>query len=293
MPKTRKDSGATSLAGKGIFKNEKKKETKDEKSEHYSNYTTFVLAPTLPEYPKADISDLNLQFDELKKMAEKDIFYLSSPHPKLTIIYPKVIFTGYSGSESDKSKLAECISALAESEMKEINFVITAHGSPGQKGRFGMGWDDDAHTNYRIDAAEFISLLEKNGIEKLKEKSIHFSFRCCNSAYVPINRFEKSDDVIKKDILEKSCIGEFYRVMQERGYKQISVTGFRGYYFPGIKAVELGDKRKKYDVKDGTITIQADGTVLIPERNKLVKIQTPKLDEEFKVEISRKHKKKV
>lgn len=241
-------------------------------------HKTFVLAPTKKSYPTASKADLASELSEQVKMCENDIKNLASLKP-----YPHVIYTGYF-EQTPVTSFREVLDGIAHFEDDDtITFIISAHGSPGIKGKFGCGYDDASHPDYRLDADEFLALLSDNEFGKLTGKHVHFQFRCCNSAYAPLGIHEKSEDTIKQSVKEKSLIGYFWTAAQKQFPDiHITVSGVRGYYYPSKKGGGLAKDHSGKNltpIEEGTITIQENGAVTLPAGTKYKKIQNAALDE--------------
>ena len=222
--------------------------------------TTFVVAPTRSSYDEENERDVRSELGELTTMAEKDIAFLKSQHVNVCL---DVLYTG-APSSAALAKYLEALSSSNPQTPKEI--VFTAHGSPGRNGKIGMGYDQQDKPDYRVNAMELVKLLQSLGIEALYKHRLHFYFRCCNSAYAVIDCFKKKPADAKVAILEQSFIAGFYEIMAKLGCAHLSVTGFRGYYYPAVKKPELStDKGKtKLPISAGTVTIDEQGDVNIP-----------------------------
>jgi hypothetical protein len=219
--------------------------------------TMLVVGPTRASYQGADKINVESELAELTKMVTRDIAYLKSQ--KLSVC-DDVLYTG----APDNTALARHLAAMAGSAPETVkSIVFTAHGSPGKRGKIGMGYDEEGKPDYRVDAPQLVALLQSLGIDALREHQLHFYFRCCNSAYAEINCWQKNPAQAKDAILRQSFIAYFRDLMEERGFSKLSVTGFRGFYFPGAKILELGTDKKKRPIEEGTVTIDAEKTVTI------------------------------
>ncbi len=243
-------------------------------------YDTFVLAPTQGDYSEVKSKeDLSSELDELTRMGEKDIAFLSTSK-KLTV-YPEVIPTGH----PNQGKLAERFEALSKGEGKVV-VVFTAHGSPGPRGKIGMGNDEEGKADYRLTIDMLVDLLVKSGIGALVKRDVSFTFRCCNSAYCPVEIYAKLKqeqiEKVAEDVRNSSVIGLFYARMQKVGFASLSVTGYRGFYFPDKKAPQVSTNAKdKFPLADGEITISGKDVVSLPANFHKLK-STTKLDKYFR-----------
>jgi hypothetical protein len=250
---------------------------------NYKLYTTFVLAPTRDAYLNANSKDLANELDELEEMAKKDITYLTDIEK--ANVCPKVIYTGYSGGKGTDTALSDCFIALSGLQKNtKITFVLTAHGSPGIKGKIGMGYDEDGKPDYRLTAPMLGDLLKKKDIKKLKKLDLHFIFRSCNSAYVPLDRYTKVSRATKIKVIDHSFIGCFHSTASSVLKLDVTVTGFRGYYFPSRKTPKVSaDKKKMFLLEEGSVTILSNRDVVFGDEEELFKIQSTKLDELFEI----------
>ncbi len=241
----------------------------------YSRFQTFVIAPTkaVTDYEKADKSDLEKKFADEILMCKRDMQFLN--FSKAPAVCPAIIFTGYHGDIADAIPFAKFISSIATIPPEvPISLCFTSHGTPGNMGKFGFGSLGEGDFDYRMNIDYLIQLLIDNGFEQLKDRPIKFQFRCCNSGYSCIDRYEKSPDVKARSVLEQSLIGYFWRQMQTiYPDNNFNVEGFRGFFYPEEKAVHLrkvkgGSSRPKDEVTsaDGTITIDNEGQVVIPPK---------------------------
>jgi len=249
----------------------------------YSAFQTFVIAPTRTDYEKANKSDLEKKFAEEISMCKRDLQFLH--YIKAPSVCPAIIFTGYHGSIENTVPFNEFLASIAKIPPEiPISLCFTSHGTPGNKGQFGFGTLDEGHFNYRMDVDYLITLLMENGFEQLKNRCINFQFRCCNSGYACISRYESSNEVKAANIKEQSLIGYFWMRMQQLfPENSFNVEGFRGFYYPEEKAVYLrrikgGSYKDQVTSADGTIKINAQGEVVIPAKAISV-IQNKDLDD--------------
>jgi hypothetical protein len=237
---------------------------------------TCVVAPTRRSYPVKDASDVRTELVELEAMVGKDIQFLSSQQDH---VCRDVLHTGAPGNAALAAQL-RAMSDSAPETIKEI--VFTAHGSPGRNGKIGMGYDQDGKPDYRVNAAELVEILKSLDIKALFEHRLHFYFRCCNSAYANIDCQKKIAKDAKDAILDQSFIAGFHGLMKQLGCKHLSVTGFRGYYFPAVKKPELStdDGKTKRPIAEGTVTIDEQNNVVISSDIWKLK-STPKLNDKL------------
>lgn len=247
--------------------------------ESYTPYYRFVIAPTKTHYnDTVNDETLSSGIRNLNLMAENDIAYLNDKEKCIT--YPHVIFTGYSDHQSQE-RFDACIRAMRDSsEENKIELHFTGHATPGGDGKVGM--EDGHNLGYRLGIPELIEVLKNHGIDDLKQYHLHFNFRCCNSAYVPIDiRDRNNPRAIINKILQESFIGHFYAAMKKEGFDRLSVTGVRGYYFPGANKIQVGDSKDKYPLLVGTVTLDADGQLSMHKQ--IMKIKNiPELSQYFK-----------
>jgi len=243
--------------------------------------TTTVLAPTQPSsFYQVKPKDLDKEFGELQRMAEADVKFQAGLEPNN--VHPQVVYTGYSGGQYADTALSSRIDALVfEPKNTKVHFIVTGHGSPGVQGKIGMG--DVAVFDHRLTAAEFVQVLSDAGIKRLKKLDLHFTFRCCNSAYVPLAQWNQDLQKANLSIANDSLIGAFSRSMSRTQRLDVTVIGFRGYYFPDVKGPKLGGKggKKKFPLADGEVTIKHNGEVEFTDWAKHVKIQDSGLDSLF------------
>ncbi|MDI1446296.1 hypothetical protein [Polyangium sp. 6x1] len=219
-------------------------------------YTTFVLAPTRSAYEGAG-SDFAGELSDLTGMAEKDIAYLKTQGHS---VCPDVIYTGHPDTSG---KLALWISTIRAREAPvPVEFVVTAHGSPGISGKIGMGHDASNKPDYRVTPSDLIGILVNSGIEELLALHVQFTFRCCNSAYAPLPGYSQDLNAMKTSILKKSLIASFYRGLRTRGFTHLKVQGFRGYYLPAVKGPKVRTKTE-VAAASGTVVIEEDRSVTI------------------------------
>ena len=218
-------------------------------------YTTFVVGPTRTSYTGADPTDLASELNELTTMVDKDIKFLTSQG---TGVCPNVLYTGHPDSQTFSGYL----DAMSQSDPETLKkIVFSAHGSPGRNGKIGMGYDEVGKPDYRVTPSDLVEILKSLDIKRLRTHKLHFYFSCCNSAYATLDGFKRNENETKKAIYAQSLIGGFYDRMDTLRFTRFSVTGYRGYYFPGINKAELATKDVKRPVADGTVTINTNGAV--------------------------------
>ena len=262
--------------------------TKGETEENEPSEMVFVVVPTRRDYDFDQFDEVIMQkqFDETTKSAEGDIKYLKGVYENATV-WSKVIYTGsnkYGDDGSENTTLSDCINIASKSKAKVV-FTFTAHGTPGAKGTIGIGWSVEDKGNpkglvYRLTLKELDQILRKSGIERLASHDVTFRFHCCNSAYVSLgkqytNEFKETQKVqVENDILKKSLIGEFSKLVSKLGFSKLTVIGYRGYYSGTTNgpALSLNSSAAK-DADDMLVTI-TDGKVSLSNKMAALRDET-------------------
>lgn len=116
-------------------------------------------------------------------------------------------------------------STIQNESQHPITFHLSGHGNlegVGSIHRFSP--TDFAYT---LDAC-----IESNELKDIllsKKQPLVFHFHVCNAGYVEFESNE-TEDSLKDKVLKESVMGQFYQTMQELGYENIKVIGYRGYY---------------------------------------------------------------
>lgn len=195
----------------------------------------FVVIPGNPIHLKPDLSGatpirISPHYLELIQMAESTLLVLSADSTRPGRVCPKAIFS-QKNSESDRytvsHQLKTYLRELQNEKQHALEFHFVGHGTPNEIGlsMWQRGVSD-------IEFAEQIkSMLEEHELVELAFplRPMHFVFHTCNSAYCNIDASMKMKDV-HAAIKNESFIGHFYAKMKHFGFKNISVSGFRGYY---------------------------------------------------------------
>jgi hypothetical protein len=214
--------------------------------------SSFVLVPGTPRFKTKhsgvdDALDLSVPMDsdhsELIELGEATIKTLS--HSGLSGLCPRVLFLCSPSQGKDEidhrlekayapHRLSTYVKEIQSDKQRPLDIHIAAHGSPEKIGSITM---DGRH-----DAEEFAWLFDqwleehlgKEVKDKLKstgfnKQPIHFTFHSCNSAWAPTVPVMTAA-MIAACILKDSFIGRFKQTMTDQGYKNITVTGFRGFY---------------------------------------------------------------
>ncbi|HLM48035.1 MAG TPA: hypothetical protein VK458_29495, partial [Myxococcaceae bacterium] len=227
----------------------------------YSKYSTFVIAPTQGAY-LADTkkTEFKGELSELQEMCRKDITLLSKTSDK---VCPDIVYTGYPGM----GELGSCFEAMSGSET--LHFVFTGHGSPGTGGKIGMGYDQTDKPDWRLTVDGLVKILHKRNVWRIRLRPVHFWFRCCNSAYSPLGALtgplvEDALKNAKQSIIDNTLIGEFWRRLRKSSFPGLSVTGYRGFYYPDVSKPEVStNKSDKFDLAIGQVTISGDDQVTL------------------------------
>lgn len=211
------------------------------------------------------------EMKELKKMAEFDSKYLENKGYE--VIY------SFIGPEDYTEKLAQIFNKIEQSKPDEILICFTAHGSPGKNGQIGL----DSSDGLGID--DLIDCLKNAKLNQLSELNLNFEFRSCNSAYTPIpmlskdhfyaKKFkngipEEDEELIKKDLLNNTFIGEFQKKLSKELEIKASVSGFRGYYCPQIKTPKVSEKynsKEQFLAEDFRVIISSNKKVYANLKN--------------------------
>lgn len=212
-----------------------------------SRYNGFVITlgaiPNIPRrHPGVDdeFSNKGIELESLDSLQRGQTALKYVQEGAKQKCYPKLIFL--SGSIQDEDNytqfiheghtFSDCKKFIQEEKQLPIEFHFSGHGDPEKVGSVlsENRVSGDALADF------FDQLMHVHGLreslipeKKDKQKALHFNFHVCNSAYVDIEEND-SNETIRERILKESVIGKFFRQMQENGYRNIQVTGYRGYY---------------------------------------------------------------
>jgi hypothetical protein len=231
-------------------------------------YQDYVLLSHVPSLNPEDHEELL----ELTGYARNTI-NLVSHRTKKNLTYPLAIVPAiidqYKESQDYKgyfseSALNKCASAILSERQYRITFHIVGHGTPNSIG----GNDFFKQISPEAYARELQTLFTAYGLESLKAKACAFVFHTCNSAYVPVERDMKQEEVLSR-IQHQSFIAKFYDEMSRWGMQDFKVTGYRGYYASIISERASGARIQNsfynpIEIKDashGEYTISKDGCV--------------------------------
>ena len=154
-----------------------------------------------------------------------------------------------------------------------LEFHISSHGY-----RFPLGIDSInpfkrlSPNNLLLNCIKCLCIQFGENTEK--EKLIKFMFHICNGAFIEIDKDDNKDEIAEK-MKSKSFIGIFMNIMNEFGYNNIMVVGYRGFYTSmwngsGIRiGNRLIDPTIDIDCKQTEYVIHTDGKVDIPRNYNL------------------------
>jgi hypothetical protein len=132
-----------------------------------------------------------------------------------------------------------------------------------------MGYDEEDKPDWRITVDDLIKVLHKRNVWRIRLRTVHFWFRCCNSAYSSLGALNGPlvDDALKnakQSILDNTLIGAFWKRLRKSRFPGLSVTGYRGFYFPDVNNPGVStNKKDKFDLATGQVTISGDDQVTL------------------------------
>lgn len=211
---------------------------------------------------------LDFDSDQLVAFSKTTIDMLRNRHEKVYPV-PLVLGTEYKGTPvasstakplGDEYKFNQCCHYIKNEKQFVPTFDVVGHGTPS-----GIGpLDPIGQVSPESFADHFDKLIIENKLSNLKTSRLNFIFHTCNSAFTEVNRDMSSDEILQS-ICENSFIGRFYQAMITKGYANLSVTGYRGYYSAMTSksacSARLQDSfcspERHYDLKHGEYTIKS------------------------------------
>ena len=246
-------------------------------------FSKFVITPEIPKILIREQKWLKPAHYDALEMAKSTILKLIAekssgrvcPHALFLCTQP------FSDERYLPHQLQTYIPNMAAEKQFSFEFHIVGHANPDQIG--AIPWGEALIIE---DFAEKIVVMlnthDPEGSVKFKTRSLHFIFHCCTSAYCNINESMSIKD-IEQCLINESLIGKFFRKLQENGYHNVSVSGFRGYYLtsknhknafvassPAAVSTLPAEKTK--------FTIHARGTVTLPNNSSGCFLPVPFLD---------------
>ena len=235
----------------------------------------FVVIPGNPISSETDLPGnapirVSPHYLELIQMAESTLLFLSEVSTRTGRVCPKAIFS-QKISQSERytvpHQLKTYLNELHCEKQHTFEFHVVGHATPEE---IGLSMWQRGVSNIEF-AEQIKSMLEEEELDTLDfhNRPIHFVFHTCNSAYCSIDTYmtkSNMQDVIKNE----SFIGHFFKQMKQFGFKNISVSGFRGYYSHALshKSSMVTDAYDYHTVllpaDSAKFTIFADGQVLMP-----------------------------
>lgn len=249
-----------------------------------SRVSEFILIPTTLKLiahstPKPSLT-LDYDSEHMVRFGKGTIDMLRNRSKK---VYPLPLITGveYQHDITPSSNVKElgdcydfnrCAQYIRAEKQFTPTFNVVGHGTPN-----GIGPLDPRDQISPEDFAQKMdTLFIENKLSHLKTSPLSFVFHTCNSAYVDVTA-EMTEGEILERISENSFIGRFNQAMREKGYTQLSVTGYRGYY-TSLTSKHAASARlqdsffaplRDYDIRHGEYTIFNDKCTTDCTRDKM------------------------
>ncbi|MGE4349569.1 MAG: hypothetical protein AB7D28_07370 [Candidatus Berkiella sp.] len=194
---------------------------------HKGRFSDFVLLPLPLKFLEQETSALDSEALDVIQFSKSTIRMLENTKSKKVYPFP---ITPIKNSLKDTQLLETCtLAACAAAILNEKQFIptfnVVGHGTPS-----GVGFlDFDTQLDPVAYAQQIQELFEWHNLSALKHRPLNFVFHTCNSAYAPVSSTMERSDILNA-VSNDSFIGIFYRTMKELGYKNLTVTGYRGYY---------------------------------------------------------------
>lgn len=233
----------------------------------------YVMVPGCPRFPTLhpgvdDTIDCNkdmlLDYKDLIEMGEATIQTLLKSGEKTC---ERVIF--FSANEDNPIYAPHLLSSYIDKILRErqYKFVlhIAGHGNPEKIGPI----DPDA----RIIIEDFADMLTLLLQDIDPNTPIYIVFHTCNSAYANIHSGMQPEE-IRQAIRSETLIGKFARAMNENGFNNISVTGYRGYYshlkshMGSVVTDDFANPQVTLVAENTAVTIHTNGNVILPDNPK-------------------------
>lgn len=199
-------------------------------SKRLARYSDYVIVPDLPHLTLGNQSNkaaLNEEFIEQMSFANTTIRMLKNAGNKVCPLFllSELIDESIYG-ENISSQLAQfSLNTCRENILNEKQYIPTfhfvGHGSPEGIGTFSVPPEKFAE--------KLAKTFESLGLESLSKRQTRFKFHICNGAYVPVDE-NMSRPKILDQVYRNSFIGRFNAKMNNFGYNNIEVIGYRGYY---------------------------------------------------------------
>lgn len=185
----------------------------------------FVIIPTEPQVClKNKKPCLTEETSELLEMAESTLDCLiKDRQPR---VCPRVIFTT-TDTKWRVHQLETYAPQMISEQTHSHIFHIVGHSDPS-----GVGVSDPfKRLSIESFAQSMIEIFSQPMFTafNLMSRPLTFVFHSCNSAYCDIHS-NMYDSEIKNRLLKHSLIGKFYTYLKMAGFRQLQVSGFRGYY---------------------------------------------------------------
>lgn len=194
---------------------------------HKARFSDFVLLPLPLMLLEQETSELDSEVEEIYQFSKSTIRMLENNKSKK--VYPFPIIPIKNSLKNAKTietcTLAACATTILNEKQFIPTFNIVGHGTPS-----GVGFLDlETQLDPVAYAQQIKELFESYNLSALKHRPLNFVFHTCNSAYAKVlSTMERAD--ILRAVSNNSFIGIFYKTMQEFGYENLTVTGYRGYY---------------------------------------------------------------
>lgn len=186
-------------------------------------YNEFVLIPGTPLFP------LDSDDKGLIELGESTVMYLRNQKAKIN---PRVLFLpNHEGIENKPGYNPHKLNTYAEIIKKEKQLSLVFHIA-GHSDQNSIGKNLEGGDCYSVN--EFVQKLiayfnESNLLTKLLNHPITFVFHSCNTAYVA-NAESYDEQQLASIILIESFIGKFATLLQNEGFSNITVKGYRGFF---------------------------------------------------------------
>ncbi|MCS5709193.1 hypothetical protein CC99x_009775 [Candidatus Berkiella cookevillensis] len=194
---------------------------------HKGRFSDFVLLPLPLMLLEQEISELDSEVTDIYQFSKSTIGMLKNTKSKKVYPFPIIPIKNSLKEVQpiETCTLAACATAILNEKQFIPTFNIVGHGTPS-----GVGFSDvDTQLNPAAYAGQIQELFEWHKLSALKHRPLNFVFHTCNSAYAKVSSTMERADILRA-VSDNSFIGIFYKAMQEFGYENLTVTGYRGYY---------------------------------------------------------------
>lgn len=249
-----------------------------------SRVSDFVLIPTtlnlIAHHSPKPFLTLDFDSEHMVRFGKGTIDMLRNLSKK---VYPLPLLTGveYVHDITRSSSIKElgdgyefirCVPFIKNEKQFTPTFNVVGHGTPN-----GIGpLDPSEQISPEAFALKMDTLFDENKLSHLKTSPLRFVFHTCNSAYVDVTK-EMNVEEIFQSISENSFIGRFNQAMCEKGYTQLSVTGYRGYY-TSVTSKHAASARLQdsffaplcdYDIRHGEYTLTQEKCTTACSRDRM------------------------